>query len=637
MTDFVALLGQVLVSSPTEVVLVTDGDLKSPEGPTISYATDGIVRTSGYKPQEVIGRPLGMLFDETIMPQVLSVLSKAAETREPVIVDQETMDREGQPHWLELSTTPIFDAKGKLIHFVRRSRDITARKKAEQHRETTQRLLASVFGVVKEPLVVAEESGRLIMANTAVTRRLGWSIFDLMGKPVNGLVSEADRSQLDSVMQDGSALDQTRQIKCFLQQKGKPPAAGEVELTSSRQPTGECYHILTLRIGAAKEVAEREWSLELAVRDALDSGDSKGKGKVVAGKLQLVGLAAVREALGDKWPSMADRAFSVAERTIQRHLRPGDVFRRSKDEGYLVLFSHLTPTEAQFKADAISSEIQERLTGEVPELTDTGITSFAANVEIDQDALGSEDAIIDSIDRRLKLERERIQAASIETLTRGLKSTKAICSSIVNDQNAPAPITAVRLPIPLREAANVLRSLGQNNYELETETFLLAGAGERVLAGLARNGSELVMTSVRFSTLIVARDLETWLKVARTLGDAGKQRIVIEVRDIPMNVATTRLSDLMKRLSSLFKTVAFEIPTADPAFQEKLPAASKLATMDYRQIPWNSMGQPAPTFQKLARSFDLRQRRLIIRDVPSPARQAALAKYGVSLFLPTLT
>jgi PAS domain S-box-containing protein len=634
MTDFVALLGQVIASRASEVVLITDGDLDSPQGPTINYATNGIVRTSGYQPHEVIGRRLGMLFDDALMPQVLSVLYKAAETREPVTVDQEAKHREGQSHWLELSTTPVFDSSGKLIHFVRMSRDITARKKAEQHRETTQRLLASVFGVVKEPLAVAEESGKLIMANTAVTRRLGWSIFDLMGKPVNSLVSEADRSQLDGIMRDGAALDQTRQIKCFLLQKGKAPVAGEVELTSSRQPSGECYHILTLRIGAATEVAEREWSFELAVRDALGGG--KDKANVVAGKLQLVGLAAVREALGDKWPGMATRAFIVAERTIQRHLRPGDIFRRSKDEGYLVLFSQLTATEAQFKADAISAEIQEKLTGEIPELTDTSVTSFATNVEVEQDSLGSEEAIIDSIDRRLKLERERIQAASIETLTRGLKSTKAICTAIVNEQNAATPITAVRLPIPLREAANVLRSLGQNSYELEAETFVLAGAGERVLAGLSRSSSELVMASVRFSTLSVARDLETWLKVARTLGDAGKQKIVIEVRDIPMNVAATRLSDLMKRLSTLFKTIAFEVPAADPAFQDKLPPASKLATMDYRQIPWNSMGQPAPNFQKLARSFDLRQRRLIVRDVPSSARQTVLAKNGVSLFLPPL-
>lgn len=634
MTDFVALLGQVIASRASEVVVITDGDLDSPQGPTITYATNGIVRTSGYQPQEVVGRRLGMLFDDTLMPQVLSVLYKAAETREPVTVDQEAKHREGQSHWLELSTTPVFDSNGKLIHFVRMSRDITARKKAEQHRETTQRLLASVFGVVKEPLAVAEDSGKLIMANTAVTRRLGWSIFDLMGKPVNSLVSEADRGQLDGIMRDGVALDQTRQIKCFLLQKGKPPVAGEVELTSSRQPSGECYHILTLRIGAATETAEREWSFELAVRDALGGG--KDKANVVAGKLQLVGLAAVRAALGDKWDDMAARAFTVAERTIQRHLRPGDIFRRSKDDGYLVLFSQLTATEAQFKADAISAEIQERLTGEIPDLTETDVTSFAANVEIDQESAGSEEAIIDSIDRRLKLERERIQAASIETLTRGLKSTKAICTPVVNDQNAPTPITAVRLPIPLREAANVLRSLGQNSYELETETFVLAGAGERVLAGLSRSGSELVMASVRFSTLSVARDLETWLKVARTLGDAGKQKIIIEVRDIPANVAVTRLSDLMKRLSTLFKTIAFEVPVVDPSFQDKLPPTSKLATMDYRQIPWNSMGQPAPNFQKLARSFDLRQRRLIIRDVPSSARQTVLAKCGVSLFLPQL-
>src|SRR5688572_27458278 len=99
MTDFVALLGQVIASRASEVVLITDGDLDSPQGPTISYATDGILRTSGYQPQELVGRRLGMLFDDTAIPQVLSVLHQAAETREPVIVDQEAKHREGRTSW----------------------------------------------------------------------------------------------------------------------------------------------------------------------------------------------------------------------------------------------------------------------------------------------------------------------------------------------------------------------------------------------------------------------------------------------------------------------------------------------------------------------------------------------------------
>lgn len=634
MTNFVNLLGQVIASRASEIVLITDGDLDSPTGPAIVYATDGIVRTSGYRPPEVVGKRLGMLFEDSVMPQVLSVLHQAAESREPVIVDQEAKHRDGSKHWLELSTTPVFNDQGKLTHFVRMSRDITARKRAEQHREMTQRLLASVFGVIKEPLVVADEAGKLIMANTAVTRRLGWSIFDLMGKPVSGLLADADRAQLETLMRDGGALDQTRQLKSFLLHKSKAPIAGEVELTSCRQPAGDSYHILTLRESATTEVVEREWNLELAVRAALDSG--KGSGKVVAGKLQLVGLAAVRESLGNKWPAMAERAFSVAERTIQRHMRPGDIFRRSTDDGFLVLFSHLSPTEAQFKADAISAEIREKLTGEIPELTETAVTSFAASVEVERESLASEEAIVDSIDRRLREERQRVETASIDALTAGFRTTKAISSSIVNDQGSPAPLSVVRLPAAMREAANTLQSLGRNNYEIETETFLLAGAGERVMAGLSRSNAALVMAPVRFSTLSQARDLEIWLKVVRTLGDAAKQKVVVEIKEIPPEVAATRLSDLVMRLSSLFKSIAFEIPVPDPAFHAKLPPAAKLATIEYRQIPWTSLGEPAPAFQKLSRALDLRQRRLIVKDVPSPQKQAALAKVGISLFLPPL-
>jgi PAS domain S-box-containing protein len=633
MTDYETLLGQVIASHASEIVLITNGDLDSPYGPTIVYVTEGIFRTSGYLPAELIGRRLGMLFEEGAMPQVLAGLQEAAQSRSPITVEQQGRHREGRRHWLELSTTPVFDNRGMLTHFVRMSRDITARKKAERHREMTQRLLASVFGVIKEPLAVADETGNLIMANNAVTRRLGWSIFDLMGKPVSCLISEADRPQLDTLMRDGEALDQTRQLRCFLLPKGKQNVQGEVELTSCRQPSGESYHILTLRERAEDE---REWNMELAVREALNTGKGKGTGTVVAGKLQLVGLAAVRENLGDRWPAMADRAFSLAERTIQRHLRPGDISRRSKDDGFLVLFAHLSATEAQFKANAISAEIQERLTGEIPELAEASVASFAAKVEVEEGSLGSEESIVDAIDRRLREERERVERRSIEILTAGFKTGRPVIQSIVNEGGQPAPITIARLSGEMREAANVLRSTGRASYELEVETFLLAGAGERVLAGLSRNSAALVMAPVRFSTLSQARDLEAWLKVVRTLGDAAKQKMVVEVCEIPAGVAATRLADLNMRLAALFKSIAFEIPAADPAFHAKLPQSTRLTTIEYRMIPWGALGEPGQGFQKLSRSLDLRQRRLIVKEIPSPAKHAALAKVGISLFLPPL-
>ena len=633
-TDYVALLGQVIASGNSETVIITGADIDPSMGPTIHYASPSVMRTSGYRPDELAGRPLGMLFPASVIPQVLDVLRAAAETREPVIVDQEARNREGKTQWLEISTIPVFDAAGGLTNFVRVGRDISARKKAEEYRDRTQRLLASVFGVVNEPLAVADEAGRLIMANTAVTRRLGWSIFDLMGKPVTSVLAEPDRAQLTEMMTSGTALDQTRQIKCFLLRKGKPEIAGEVEITSIRQADGQYSHVLTLRARGETAAAEKEWSFELAVREALKDG--KDNAALVAGKLQLVGLDSVRESLGDRWPAMADRALAVAERTIQRHLRPGDIFRRSTDDGFLVLFSQLTPTEAQFKAKAIADEIREKLTGEVPEFSESRVASFTSTVAVTQEETASEETIVAAIERRLKTARDQAEATSRETLKSGLKSMNPIATSVVNEQNSPTPIVVLRLPVKLRDASESLSLLGQTGYELETETFLLGGAAARVLPGVAKGRNELVVTSVRMSTLSHARSMEAWLKVARTLGDAARRQIVAEVQDVPADAPQSRLADCTMRISSLFKAVAFEIPAIDPMFPGQLPAAAKLTTVRFSQIPWTSTGQPAANFCKLAKALEVRQLRLIVKDIASPAKQAALAKIGVTLFLPPL-
>jgi PAS domain S-box-containing protein len=631
--DFAKLLGSVIESGASEIVLITDADIDSPSGPTILYATNGVVRSSGYQPNELVGNRLGMLFEERVMPEVLSVLRRAAAGRAPVTVDQVAKRRDGGQQWLELSTTPVFDERGQLTHFVRMSRDITARKNAERNREMTQRLLASVFGVIKDPLVVADEAGHVIMANTAVTRRLGWSIFDLMAKPASQLVAEADRDQLEALMRDGRALDQTRQLKCRLRQQPDATLAGELELTSCRQPSGETVHILALRPAPTITTADREWNLEMAVREAM--GDD-AKGAVVAGKLQLVGLARVKDDLGGRWAGMADRAFTVAERVIQRHLRPGDVFRRTKDGDYLVLFSHLSPTEAQFKAGAISAEIREKLTGELPELADVEVTSFAGRVEIGQESMASEESIVDAIERRLRAERDRVEAEATEVLARELRDGRAFIDTVVNEKGQRSPLMMARLPVAMREAASVLRSMGQEKYEIETESFLLANAGERILEGISSNQASLVVAPVRFATLTLPRDLEVWLRTVRALGEAAKQRIVAEITEIPPEVTATRLSDLAMRLTSMFKAIAFEIPLVDAAFQAKLPQSVKLATMEYRQISWSSLGEPVPAFHKLNRALDLRQRRLIVKNVPSATKRAALARTGVSLFLTPL-
>lgn len=629
--DVLGPLIEVIVAKAVETVVVTDGDVDLRLGPTILFANAAATQSSGYAAGELVGKRLGLLYAEDVMPQVIRTLTQVAEQREVVVSESPTRSRSGRIRWLEITSTPIFDKAGRLQHFVRIGRDISARKQIEQQRESTQRLLASVFGVINQPLVVADGAGNLTMANTAVTRRLGWSIFDLMGKPVVQLMAPADRPHLSEMMQGGDALDQTRQIKGLLSIKGKPEVPGEVELTTILQPDGQRYHVLTLRPDAVPATEGRAWDFELAVRDIMKG--SKADANVVAGKLQLVGLDEVRESLGDKWPAIAERAFSLAERTIQRHMRTGDVFRRTSEDGFLVLFAHLSENEAQFKARAIADEIREKLTGEIPDLAVAKMTSFAGTVPVDEKTGESEEEIITVIERRLKEERDRVEAASKAALQTGLRKAKSVHTNATNLSGQAAPMIFVRLPSDLREASETLRSLGQHVYQLETETFLLAGAGERVLSGLTKSVGELIVTPVRLATLSQNRTAEAWLDVGRALGEAAKRQIVIEVREVPRDIVSLRLTDLTMRLSSLFKSVAIELPAADAAFVDMLPSQVRLVTIDYARIPWANDNEVTASFSRMVKVLDVRQRRLIVRNVISARRRALLAKTGVSLFV----
>jgi PAS domain S-box-containing protein len=628
--DILTMLSDVLISSTSETVVITDGNIHSDVGPTIQFVNLAATISTGFGYDELVGYPLSKLWANATKESVINSLHEAAQSRAPVLNVVQSINRAGKTVWLEIRTTPIFDARGDLSHMVRFGRDVTDRKNSELYRESTQKLLASVFGVINVPLLLADDSANIIMANTAVTRTLGWSIFDLMGKPVTKVLAEADQEPLTALMTSAEALDQTRHVGCLLQCKGKPELAGEIELTTVLQADGRHYHILMLRPQMDAATEAREWNLEMAVREATRPGGAAPV--LVAGKLQLVGLQEIREAMGEKWQATAERAFATAERIIQRHIRPGDIFRRSADDGYLVLFSNLSETEAQFKARAIADEIREKLTGEISGLTDTAVSAITGKVAVDAASAKSEETIIEAIERHLKAERAQVEARSIAKMESGLRMEKAITTATTNHLGKASPITFVRLPAALQEATDSLAALGDKRYGLEAEIFMLAGAGERVLASISQNASELIVVPVRLSTLTRHKDSEAWLSVARALGDACKRQIVVEVRGMPRDIAQSRITDLVMRLSSMFKSVAFEVPVVDPAFIAMIPPPVRLLSVDAKRIAWGPNHLPSSLFTRLVKALDVKQKRLVVRN---PARETVdiLAKSGPLLYL----
>jgi hypothetical protein len=85
---------------------------------------------------------------------------------------------------------------------------------------------------------------------------------------------------------------------------------------------------------------------------------------VSASKIQMLGLAAIKERLGAKWERMSSLVHRYFEAAIEREMQPGDTFFHAGELTYLVLFRDATIAEAQLKCAAVIDDICRRLFGE---------------------------------------------------------------------------------------------------------------------------------------------------------------------------------------------------------------------------------------------------------------------------------
>jgi PAS domain S-box-containing protein len=622
---------ETYLARTSDAVVITDGELRpDTPGPIIQYANMTAARISGHNIKDLIGSPVSMLYTPEVFPRILEQLRETAESRQPWQHDTQTISRDGREVWLQVNTVPIAGANGQLSHFVRIGRDISVHKRMEQEREATQRLLASVFGVIDQALGVVDEAGNFSMVNTAVTRQLGWSVFDLIGKPFTTVIEEASRKWLTRQLAAREELEQTCRLPTQLVHRDGTVAAGEIVSTIIMQPDGREFRVITFKETPTAAIPA-DLPLSTTVQRLLDCQGSPAA--LVAGKLQLVGLAEVRAALGDRWCDVQANVFTLAERILRRHLGPGDVYHRTTDDGFLVCFAEFGEAAAQAKASAIADEIRATFTGVAPEMASAGVESYAAKVEIERSESGSDESIIQALEGRLERERGRLEGGALDALSSGLANAHVVFLRARTDTNQVAPFSVARLPKPLETSLDTLRALGRMEYGLEAELLLMTGAAERLLSQLTANRSDVIVVPVRMSTLVQRRDAERWLQIVRSMVEAGKRRLLIEIIGLARDTARTRMADMVMTLTTLCRTVAFELPTADPGFIAGLPTAVALTTIPLQRLGNEDGTGHVAAAGRLLKTLNNRNARLLVKDIPTPGQAMSLAKAGVPLLL----
>jgi len=115
-----------------DIVIITEAGPFNEPGPRIVFVNEAFERRTGYMREEVIGRTPRLLQGQGTQRRELDRIRAAMEQWQPARVDLINYKKNGEPFWVDLEVSPVWDEARRLTHWVAVGRDITERKTAEE-------------------------------------------------------------------------------------------------------------------------------------------------------------------------------------------------------------------------------------------------------------------------------------------------------------------------------------------------------------------------------------------------------------------------------------------------------------------------------------------------------------------------
>lgn len=368
-------------------------------------------------------------------------------------------------------------------------------------------------------------------------------------------------------------------------------------------------------------------------------------GRLSLGRIQLVGLHAVRKRLGQRWQAMAERVQSVADNIIRRHLSPKDSFVRDDKGDTLVCFADLDESEAWLKAKAIEEEIGARLLGsdragaidglDLDVETLCEVAEIAAEVHQISADLEEEDDDADVralVARRLDEAKRAVRARIHDEMERLGESWEVEPRTINISTDTPARFVLADADSATRGSLARLGPLIGGNPELLVSVDLLAlSAGAVYLAEDRAPENALLAVTVHASSVGDRLAFVRFSSACEELPQAVRDRLILVLTDPPPELSTCALADCTAflRAYSRLQALRLRVPRLDGL--DLHAAGVRLVLVDY-----------GPTAVLLRRdphslTYFIRQvhkagARILVERVPSEEAGNALHDAGLDIW-----
>ncbi|MHB1033602.1 MAG: PAS domain S-box protein [Pirellulales bacterium] len=159
----------------------------------IEYVNPKFTRLTGYTTEEVLGQNPRILKSGFTPPetyeQLWATITVGGEWRGEFV----NKKKDGDLYWESASISPIFDAEGRITHFVAVKEDITDRKRAEEALRASEALNRGILEAAVDGIVTTDEQGIVHSFNPAAERLFGYAAEEVLGQTVTMLIPPAYR------------------------------------------------------------------------------------------------------------------------------------------------------------------------------------------------------------------------------------------------------------------------------------------------------------------------------------------------------------------------------------------------------------------------------------------------------------
>jgi two-component system cell cycle sensor histidine kinase/response regulator CckA len=235
----------------------------------------------GYDPDELVGQPFADITHPDDRGPSLAVFKEViAGGLDKVDLEKRYLRKDGSTLWAQITSAPVRDPDGRVLHFITIIQDVTARREAEQGLRASEQRYRLLFERNPQPIFLFDlETLRFLAVNQAAVQHYGYSRDEFMAMTILDIRPQEDRGRLGDAL--STAGTDFRRFGLWRHVR-KDGSIIEVDI-SSHEATFDGRRVRIVLITDVTERLKAERELEAARRQISRSEKLSALGSLVSG------------------------------------------------------------------------------------------------------------------------------------------------------------------------------------------------------------------------------------------------------------------------------------------------------------------------------------------------------------------